>query len=75
MNIEQWWPSLSMETREWLTAHNGEVVPATLVSEIIHASGGPATGAWWVGEPEADGGVALSDAAVDWIEAAANGEH
>lgn len=74
MNIDQWWPSLSAGTREWLTANNGEMVPAALVSEIIDAGGGPVAGAWWVGESEADEGITLSDAAVDWIEEAANGE-
>ncbi|SJN36697.1 hypothetical protein FM104_09350 [Microbacterium esteraromaticum] len=63
-----------MGTREWLTANNGEVVPASVVSEITDAGGGPAAGAWWVGESGADGNF-LSDAAIDWIEEAANGEH
>ncbi|MFB2557050.1 hypothetical protein [Herbiconiux liangxiaofengii] len=74
MDIEQWWPRLSAQTREWLTAHNGEVVPAALVSEITEAGGGSAAGAWWVGESDSDG-IALSDAAIDWIEETANGEH
>lgn len=74
MDIEHWWPRLSVETREWLTANNGDVVPAPMVSEIIEASGAPTPGAWWVGESEA-GGVTLSDLAIDWIDEEANGEH
>lgn len=74
MDVEQWWPRLSVKTREWLTANNGDVVPATIVSEITDAGGGPAADAWWAGEPEADG-MYLTDAATDWIEEAANGEH
>ena len=74
MNIEEWWPKLSVETREWLTANNGDVLPAAIVSEIIDAGGGPADGSWLVGEAEADG-IVLSDAAIDWIEETANGEH
>lgn len=74
MDIEQWWPKLSAGTREWLAANNGAVVPASVVDEIIDAGGGPAAGAWWAGDAEADG-ITLSDAAIDWIEEAANGEH
>lgn len=74
MDVEQWWPRLSAGTCEWLTANNGDVVPAAVVDEIVDAGGGPTAGAWWVGESEADG-ITLSDAAIDWIEEAANGEH
>jgi hypothetical protein len=74
MDIEQWWPRLSPATREWLTANNGEVIPPPIVGEIIDAGGDPAAGSWWVGESGIDG-LSLSDAAIDWIEEAANGEH
>lgn len=74
MDIERWWPRLSLGTREWLAANNGDVVPASIVNEIVETSGAPTAGAWWVGESEA-GGVTLSDVAIDWIEEEANGEH
>ncbi|MFJ2370410.1 hypothetical protein [Microbacterium sp. NPDC087665] len=74
MDIERWWPRLTAEAREWLAANNGEVVPPSVVSEITNAGGGPPNGSWWAGESGADG-ILLSDAAIDWIEESANGEH
>ena len=34
MSIEAWWPKLRLESREYLIANNGDVVPAALVAEI-----------------------------------------
>lgn len=72
MSIEDYWPQLSSETREWLIAHNGEPVPADVASAI--------NGAADLLDPSAaqrraiTPGLALSDEDVDWIEAVANDE-
>ena len=73
MSIEHWWPRLRPETRDWLTEHNGEPLPAEVLEEITSVGGEPTSEAWWVGEQRPDG-LHLSDAAVDWVEAVANGE-
>lgn len=71
-NIE-WWPRLGPDARAGLIAHNGELVSPDIADQIL-ATGSPTTSdAWWVGEAAPEG-LYLSDAAVDWIEAAANEE-
>jgi hypothetical protein len=72
-SIEAWWSRLPQETRDWLVANNGDVVPAPVVDEITRAGGEVATDAWWVGE-NGPTGFYMSDAAIDWIEEVANGE-
>ena len=37
MRIEEWWPKLDPETREWLIANNGDVVPTTVLGQIAEA--------------------------------------
>ncbi|EWT01358.1 hypothetical protein N865_08530 [Intrasporangium oryzae NRRL B-24470] len=73
MSIEQWWPALQPSTREWLIANNGDVVPPHVVEEIARAGGDVTSDAWWVGQ-KGPSGFSLSDAAIDWVEAVANGE-
>ena len=73
MSIEQWWPRLTPESREWLIANNGDVIAPPVLEEITRVAGPISTAAWWVGRQEPSGWF-LSDAAVDWIEGAANGE-
>ena len=73
MEIDEWWPNLDAQTREWLIAHNGEAVPTEVISKIQAAGGEVTTSARWMGESDADG-FHLSDDAVDWIEATANDE-
>ncbi|WP_382310001.1 SRPBCC domain-containing protein [Herbiconiux sp. UC225_62] len=73
MEIEQWWPKLSPATREWLADNNGDAVTPEIVAEIERAAGAVDPTAWWFGESDASG-FFFSDAGVDWIEAAANGE-
>lgn len=73
MNIDEWWPQLDTVTREWLIAHNGEAVPAHILSLIAAAGGVVDPDASWVGENAPDG-FYLSDEAVDWVEANANRE-
>ena len=73
VSLEDWWPRLPQATRDWLVDHNGEAVPAWITEQIARAGGVVATDAWWVGEygPTT---FYLSDEAVDWIDAVANGE-
>ena len=73
MSMEVWWPALPPETQEWLIAHNGEALPASVIQEITRAGGSVTSDAWWVGENDPTG-FYLSDAATDWIEEVANGE-
>jgi len=73
MDIENWWPKLEPSTRQWLIAHNGEALPAEVVAEIRRAGGSVASDASSVDDGTAPGSF-LPDAAVDWIEAAANEE-
>ncbi|ACL39687.1 hypothetical protein Achl_1702 [Pseudarthrobacter chlorophenolicus A6] len=72
MKIDEWWPLVSEETRNWLTTHNGEGLTSPVVNEIMSATGGSRDSDWWDGDT-ADG-LQLTDVAVDWIEATANGE-
>ena len=44
-----------------------------MLVELVAAGGSVTSSAWWVGEGAPDG-FCLSDEAVDWIEAEANGE-
>jgi hypothetical protein len=61
MNIEEWWPKLTSETRTWLIANNGDAIPADILDEITSAGRNAAT-------------HQLADDEIDWIEAAGNGE-
>lgn len=72
-SIEDWWPRISQETRDWLVANNGDEVPARVIAEITRAGGLVATDAWRAGHDTPQGSY-LSDEVVDWIEAVANGE-
>jgi hypothetical protein len=62
MSIEMWWPKIRQGSRHWLLENNGDAVPKEIVEEIVRA-GGEITGSH------------LSDEAVDWVEAVANGEN
>lgn len=73
MEIIEWWQKLDADARAWLIAHNGEAVPPEVLSKITAASGSAPSNEWWVGEVGPDG-FYLSDEAVDWVEATANGE-
>ncbi len=67
----RWWPQLRSETQAWLIENNSDAVPADIAREIELAGGG----AGLVGSDDDEvSGVHLSDEAVDWIEAVANGE-
>lgn len=73
MSIEAWWPKLRQESRDYLIANNGDVVPARLVEEIAGVGGAITTDAWWVGRDDPTG-FYLSDEGIDWIDEVANGE-
>ncbi|RMB62160.1 hypothetical protein [Tessaracoccus antarcticus] len=73
MSIEEWWPKLRSESRDYLIANNGDVVPPKLVQEITGAGGVITPDAWWLGQ-SGPAGLDLSDEAVAWIEEVANGE-
>ncbi|MBC7678843.1 MAG: hypothetical protein H7233_07625 [Pseudorhodobacter sp.] len=73
MTIEVWWPRLRTETRQWLAANNGDAVPPLIVEEIAAQGGPAAVDTWWV-DVDGSPGRGMPDDAVDWIEAAANGE-
>ncbi len=73
MDIDEWWPKLDTLTRDWLIAHNGEAVPAHILSQILAAGGAVTVDASWVGSSGPDG-IYLSDDATDWVEAIANNE-
>ncbi|AYJ48122.1 hypothetical protein [Rhodococcus sp. P1Y] len=68
MNVEQWWPEITQESREWLVEHNGEPVDEGVRADILSITGGDTAPTWVVGEPM------LTDRTVDWIEAVANDE-
>jgi hypothetical protein len=73
MPVAQWWPKLQQQTRDWLIANNGDVVPPAVVTEIAEAGGPATTDAWWVIDEDTSGAV-MPDEAIDWIEEAANEE-
>jgi hypothetical protein len=73
VDIDEWWPKLDTPTRDWLIAHNGEAVPAHILSQISAAGGVVTSDASWAGSSGPDG-FYLSDEATDWLEAIANNE-
>lgn len=73
MQIIEWWPELDSETQGWLVAHNGEALSPEVLTKIVAAGASPTSNAWWIGQGGQED-FYLSDEAVDWIEATANGE-
>ncbi len=73
MTIDQWWPQLRAETRQWLMANNGDAVPTSLMAEIETAGGPAVSDPWWL-EHEGSAGLCMPDEATDWIEETANDE-
>jgi hypothetical protein len=61
MSINEWWPDLRPETRDWLLADNGDAIPADIVDELTMAG-------------RSGSGDRLADDEIDWVEAVANGE-
>jgi len=72
MNFSAIWPTLTAETRAWLSDHNGEALTQRVVDEIGAANGGSIDPTWLA--DEADEGPTFNDGIVDWIEAVANDE-
>jgi hypothetical protein len=73
MPIEQWWPKMQPDTRDWLIANNGDAVPPVVMADIAEAGGPAASDAWWVTGDDMTGPV-MPDEAIDWIEETANEE-
>ncbi|MGC0365100.1 hypothetical protein ABH922_003084 [Rhodococcus sp. 27YEA15] len=73
MNITEWWPILTRDTRDWLIEHNGEPLDPAVLVELLAVNSGRTDPAWWSDESD-DGSCELTDEAVDWIEWHANGE-
>lgn len=61
MSIAVWWPKIRGESQQWLIENNGDALRGDISQEIARA-GGEVNGSY------------LSDQAVDWVEAVANGE-
>jgi hypothetical protein len=72
--MEVIWPELRPATREWLIAHNGESVPANIISEVTRLGGPLAIGTAWVNDETSSASFHFSDEVTDWIEQIANGE-
>lgn len=73
MDIAEWWPLLDPAAQDWLIENNGDAVRADVLVQITAVAGPAEDGASWVGGDGPDG-FTLSDEAVDWVEASANGE-
>lgn len=73
MRIEDWWPRLDPETRQWMIDNNGDAVPPEILGRIMSMAGKSTARDSWAGADDAEG-FFLSDTAVDWIEETANGE-
>jgi hypothetical protein len=72
--MEAVWLELRPETREWLIAHNGESVPASIISEVTRLGGPLAIGTAWVNDETPNASFHFSDEVTDWIEQTANSE-
>ncbi|MEU1970113.1 hypothetical protein ABZ477_00475 [Microbacterium sp. NPDC019599] len=62
MGIDDIWPSLAPETRDWLIANNGDAVPADIAAEIdeaLETSG--ADDVWASGDAISERADAVSD--------------
>lgn len=66
------WPHLTEQTRPWLIDHNGEPLESAVLAELMQARRSETQTTWL--DPEGEDGPVLTDATVDWVESAANGE-
>lgn len=73
MDMSQVWPRLATTTQTWLVEHNGEPLPDDILDEILTVTAGQRDPRWWAGDSHG-GETQLTDEAVDWIDATANGE-
>lgn len=39
MEIAQWWPAVTAETRDWLVEHNGEPLPSAVKDDVLRVNG------------------------------------
>ncbi|WP_245673009.1 hypothetical protein [Aldersonia kunmingensis] len=72
MRIDAWWPRLTDESRNWLMDHNGEPLDPSVKRDVLDVNDGNVDPSWWAGE-STEGQSELTDEAIDWIEAVANG--
>ncbi|WFR72253.1 hypothetical protein P9209_28225 [Prescottella defluvii] len=63
----------SSEVQDWFVEHTGESLDPSVTVEVLAVNGDVSEPGWWSGE-SVDGYSELTDAAIDWIEAWANGE-
>ncbi|POH58949.1 hypothetical protein [Arthrobacter glacialis] len=73
MSIQDWWPLLNSSTQQWLINNNGDIVPPSILDQIMAVAGQPTADTSWVGDDGREG-FSLSDEATDWIELIANDE-
>jgi len=66
--MKEIWPKLAPDTREWLTAHNGEPVPERIRSEVASLDGPVVIGAAWESDATSISAFYFSDDVIDWIE-------
>ncbi|MFC3688825.1 GAF and ANTAR domain-containing protein [Aquipuribacter hungaricus] len=73
MDMATWWAQLQPGSRDWLAAHAGEVLVPAVAEDVARVGGTSPTSD---GSPVEDGpdGLCLTDAAVDWVVAVADGE-
>jgi hypothetical protein len=69
MDIDEWWPLLDAEARNWLALSHGDVVPDEILERIVLVGGTVATDTWWIQSRSADG-FRLSAQAIEWISMA-----
>lgn len=71
--FEAIWEFLEEPTREWLIDHNGAELPAPVLKAVRGGHQDLTEVAWL--QPSDEGGWTLSDEAIDFVEAFANGEY
>ena len=73
-DIQNWWPKLTDEAREWLVQHTEEPMPADVVEEVAAAGGPVSSDAWWTSGADSAGSVYLSPEAQRAIEQLSEGK-
>ena len=59
MAMDEIWPQLAPETRDWLIANNGDAVPADIAAEIDEITDAAGADDVWAAEAAPGAGVAL----------------
>jgi hypothetical protein len=74
MDLRECWSMLSPLEQQWLLEHNGVKLSGQIVTAIRRAGGSFVADSWWAEAGGGPSGFLLTDEAVDWLEAIANGE-